>query len=96
MLSDLYKKKHTIDEFFRHHKEIDNIAEIKDAYNCLLSCDGIFNNFKDDGNSITFPIQRVARLNELNTISLLKEYGNVLSRVGQPFDFLKTVEEPDE
>lgn len=93
MLSDLYKKKQVVDEFWRHHKEIDDIAEIKVAYDCLLSCDGILNNFEVDGNSITYPVQRVARLNESNTISLLKEYGNVLSRVGQPFDFAKSVEE---
>lgn len=94
MLSDLYKKKQVVDEFWGRHKEIDDIAEIKATYDYLLSCDGILSHFEVAGNSVVFPVQRVARLNELNTISLLKEYGNVLSRVGQPFDFLKTVEEP--
>lgn len=31
----------------------------------------------------------ITRLNELNTIDLLKEYGNMSSRVGHPFDFMK-------
>lgn len=93
ILSDLYNKKQVIDKFFENYKETDDISEIKKAYDCLLVSDGFLNKFGIDGNSIFFPVQRLARLNELNTISLLKEYGNVLSRVGQPFDFLKDVEE---
>lgn len=88
ILSDLYKKKQVVDEFLDHHKETDDISEIKEAYVHLLSCDGILNKFETNDNCVFFPVQRIARLNELNTISLLKEYGNALSRVGQPFDFI--------
>lgn len=89
VLSEIHKQKRVVDDFLEHPREADNIAEIKEAYNLLLSRDNMLNNFEIDGSSIVFPVQRVARLNELNTISLLKEYGNVLSRVGQPFDFIK-------
>ena len=37
--------------------------------------------------AISFPVRRIARLNELTTIDIVKEYGIALSRIGHPFDF---------
>lgn len=72
ILSDIYKKKQVVDKFLGNYKEYNDIAEIKDAYTYLLSCDGILNDFEVDGNFINYHVQRVARLNESNTIGLLK------------------------
>ena len=41
--------------------------------------------------AIAYPVQRIARLNELITIDIVKEYGIALSRIGHPFDFSEAV-----
>ena len=54
------------------------------SYNNLIDRDEYCND-----TAISFPVRRICRLNELTTIDIIKEYGIMLSRIGQPFDFYK-------
>lgn len=65
---------------------------VQAAYAALIKIDSFMNSFNIHADKMSYSIQRIARLNELCTVDLLKEYGNTLSRVGQPFDFLKDKE----
>lgn len=68
----------------------DTTAEnAKQAYEYLEKLDPNMKEYSDNETSISFPVRRITRLNELTTIDILKEYGLVLSRIGHPFDFLK-------
>lgn len=89
LFSEVLKNKQIIDDFLSGYKSEKNTEEIKSAFSYLLNCDSAIKNFEFNGSSLSFPVQRIARLNELNTIDLLKEYGNMSSRVGHPFDFMK-------
>lgn len=89
LLSEVLKNKQIIDDFLSDNKGEKNTEEIKSAFSYLLNCNSAIKNFEFNGSSLSFPVQRIARLNELNTIDLLKEYGNMSSRVGHPFDFMK-------
>jgi len=69
-----------------HTKDI-----IESAFDYVTKLDPVFMDYIiDDNKAIQYHVERIARLNELCTIDMLNEYGNVLTRVGQPFDFLKT------
>lgn len=92
LFSEVLKNKQIIDNFLSGNKSEKNTEEIKNAFSYLWNCDSAIKKFEFNGSSLSFPIQRIARLNELNTIDLLKEYGNMSSRVGHPFDFIKKKE----
>ena len=89
LFSEVLKNKQIIDNFLSGNKSKKNTEEIKNAFSYLWNCDSAIKKFEFNGSSLSFPVQRTARLNELNTIDLLKEYGNMSSRVGHPFDFMK-------
>lgn len=89
---EVYKSKSILDEFWKHHDKKLDIENLKKAYDYLLTADTNIKNFNINGTLMIYPVQRISRLNELTTIDLLKEYGNILSRVGQPFDFIKKTE----
>ena len=91
--AETYKNKNIFDAFLNNDGEYKNIEDVKKAYTYLFGTDSAIINYEIDSNKLIYPIQRISRLNELTTIDLLKEYGNVLSRIGQPFDFMKKVEE---
>lgn len=68
--------------------ETDISAEdAKAAYEYLERLDPHLKRFDTAGVAISFPVRRIARLNELTTIDIVKEYGIALSRIGHPFDF---------
>lgn len=57
------------------------------AYSVLEGIDADLKKYDTIDTIISFPVKRICRLNELTTIDIIKEYGVVLSRIGQPFDF---------
>ena len=61
--------------------------EVKVAYEYLESLNPNIKRFNIIDGVMSFPVQRIARLNELTTIEIVKKYGIILSRIGQPFDF---------
>lgn len=89
LFSDVYEKKILLDKFLDNLDAGGEIDKIKEAYKYMLNTDSFIKDFKIEGTSMLYPIQRISRLNELNTVALLNEYGYVLSRVGHPFDFMQ-------
>ena len=89
IFSKVYRNKHILDKLLDYHTSEEDVVEAKDAYAYLLKSDSDIKAFEINGTSMMYPVQRVSRLNELHTVGLLNEYGHILSRVGQPFDFLK-------
>ena len=89
-LSKVYNQKLLVDNHFVGLDGSTDLASIKEAYNYVSECDSYMKSFCIKDNLLAYPIQRIARLNELSTVELLNEYGNVLSRIGQPFDFTKS------
>lgn len=63
------------------------IGDAKAAYEYLESLDPHMKKYDTAEIAISFPVRRIARLNELTTIDIVKEYGIALSRIGHPFDF---------
>lgn len=63
------------------------------AYEYLENIDPIMKRYDTAEITISFPVRRIARLNELTTVDIVKEYGIVLSRIGHPFDFSKTYQD---
>ena len=90
VISKIYSQKLLVDNHFSGSDGSTSLESIKQAYDYMSECDTYLRSFDVKDNLLTYPIQRIARLNELSTVELLKEYGNVLSRIGQPFDFTKS------
>lgn len=90
LFSKIYSQKLLLDNHFNYSNDTTDLAEIKEAYDSLLQYDNSLKLFDIKDGLMTYSVRRIARLNELSTVELLKEYGNVLSRVGQPFDFMKS------
>lgn len=63
------------------------LEEAHKAHAILEATDANLKRYEIFENIISFPVKRICRLNELTTIDIIKEYGVVLSRIGQPFDF---------
>lgn len=61
--------------------------DAKAAYEYLEGLDLNMKKFDTIEIAVSFPVRRIARLNELTTIDIVKEYGIALSRIGHPFDF---------
>lgn len=83
---NIQQSKAIIDSFLNEDAGI-STRDAKDAYEFLESLDPNLKKFDSDGIAISFPVSRIARLSELITIDIVKEYGIVLSRIGHPFDF---------
>ena len=96
-----YKKRfeNVLNQFIKIHSNLTLLEkywedpssiDIEKAHTAHLELDKIDSNLKTytfDGNTLSFPIKRVCRLNELTTIDIIKEFGVMLSRIGHPFDF---------
>lgn len=63
------------------------VKDAKIAYEYLEGLDSNMKKFDTIEIAVSFPVRRIARLNELTTIDIVKEYGIALSRIGHPFDF---------
>lgn len=63
------------------------VEDAKAAYEYLEGVDSNMKKFDTIKIAVSFPVCRIARLNELTTIDIVKEYGIALSRIGHPFDF---------
>ena len=82
----IQSNKAKLDSFWSGEPGI-SIEEAKAAYEYLESLDSHMKQYDTVGIAISFPVRRIARLNELTTIDIVKEYGIALSRIGHPFDF---------
>lgn len=78
--------KEKLDSFLTGGTDV-SAEDAKAAYKYLESLDPNLKKFDPAGVAISFPVRRIARLNELTTIDIVKEYGIALSRIGHPFDF---------
>lgn len=76
-----------IDESFLSGGADITAEDAKAAYEYLEGVDSNMKKFDSIEIAISFPVRRIARLNELTTIDIVKEYGIALSRIGHPFDF---------
>lgn len=82
----IHSSKVKLDSFLSGETDI-TAADAKAAYEYLESLDPNMKKFDTAEVAISFPVRRIARLNELTTIDIVKEYGIALSRIGHPFDF---------
>lgn len=89
VFKEMYEKNEKIDTFWKGCESEEKKEEMQEIYTYLLSVDAHIRQYHMDGSDLFYPINRVARLNEMYTIDLLKEYGNILSRIGHPFDYMK-------
>ena len=67
-----------------------SLVSAEEAYKAHVMLDDINPNLKKYDfveNQITYNVKRICRLTELTTIDIIRDYGNMLSRIGQPFDF---------
>ena len=84
-------KVHTSRTLLQKFWEDSSLVSVEDARRAHAILDNIDPNLKKYDyidNFITFPVKRICRLTELTTIDIIKNYGNMLSRIGQPFDFI--------
>lgn len=82
----IQSSKSRLDAFFAGGTNI-SAEDAKVAYEYLERLDPNIKKFDTVEIAITFPVRRIARLSELTTIDIVKEYGIALSRIGHPFDF---------
>lgn len=85
-LMEIHVNKTILQKFWSDHSSIP-LEEAYKAHDKLEGTDPNLKRYDTFGNIISFPVKRICRLNELTTIDIIKEYGVVLSRIGQPFDF---------
>lgn len=85
-VKSVQSNKEKLDLFFSGKENI-SLEEARIAYNYLEALDPNLKSFEMIDIAGSFPVQRIARLNELTTIDIVKEYGIVMSRIGHPFDF---------
>ena len=88
---ELLTEVHTNRTLLQKFWEDPSLVPVEDACKAHVILDDIDPNLKkyesvDD--LITFSVKRICRLTELTTIDIIKDYGNMLSRIGQPFDFV--------
>lgn len=95
MFSKIYQNKLVVEQHFDDSKSEDHREIAKEAYCYLSKLDNALQQYELKDTLMVFPFRRIARLTELITVELIKEYGNVLSRVGQPFDFMRTSSSDD-
>lgn len=90
-LSLLYANKNKVEVFFENNCQDDELLSIKNAFDNIMCESGALGNYLVMDGHLKYPIKRICRLDERNTVSLINDYGNSLSRVGVPFDFTKKV-----
>lgn len=86
----LQNNKKKLDLFFSGKENV-SLEEARIAYNYLETLDPYLKSLETIDVAVSFPVQRIARLNELTTIDIVKEYGIVMSRIGHPFDFSEDI-----
>ena len=74
----LQNSKKKLDLFFSGKGNV-SLEEARIAYNYLEILDPNLKSFETIDVAVSFPVQRIARLNELTTIDIVKEYGIVMS-----------------
>ena len=87
-IRSIHTYKRNLNSFLSGDRSI-TAESAKESYDYLEKIDPSMKEYNDAEMAISFPVRRIARLNELTTIDIVKEYGIVLSRIGHPFDFLK-------
>src|SRR5699024_5780121 len=86
-LTEIHTNKIILQKFWDDTSSVSQ-ADANKAYNVLEGIDADLKKYDNIIDTIiSFPVKRICRLNELTTIDIIKEYGVVLSRIGQPFDF---------
>ncbi len=86
-LNEVHTNRTVLQKFWDNPSSV----SVEDAYKAHVVLDNVDPNLKkyDSVDSlITFPVKRICRLTELTTIDITKDYGAMLSRIGQPFDFV--------
>ena len=86
LLTDIVKKSSILQKFWDDPSSV-AVEEAFNAFNELKCVDADLKKYDSIDNAISFPVKRICRLNELTTIDIIKEYGVMLSRIGQPFNF---------
>lgn len=82
----IYTDRATLQKFWDNAASV-SAEEVCKAYAALDDIDPDLKKYEFVGGCISFPVKRICRLNELTTIDIIKGYGAMLSRIGQPFDF---------
>lgn len=82
----IQRSKAKLDSFFAGETAV-TTEDAKAAYEYLENLDPNMKKYYNAEVAISFPVRRIARLSELTTIDIVKEYGIALSRIGHPFDF---------
>ena len=82
----IHGHKKDMDDFLSG-KEGSSAEHAKRTYAELENVDPCMKKYDTVDFAVSFPVQRIARLNELITIDIVKEYGTALTRIGHPFDF---------
>lgn len=93
-IKTIQKRRAILESFLSGGTDI-AVEDAKAAYEYLENLDPNMKKFETSEIAVSFPVRRIARLNELTTIDIVKEYGIALSRIGHPFDFLKDNSESD-
>ena len=86
LLTEIYANRIILQKFWDDTSSVSQ-EDAHKAYNALEGIDADLKKYDIIDTIISFPVKRICRLNELTTIDIIKEYGVVLSRIGQPFDF---------
>lgn len=88
-INEIKSRKILLTSFFDDNC-VESKEKIKEAYEYLEGINLWLKNFEIGDNRISFPICRISRLNELTTVEIVNNYASISSRIGQPFDFLKS------
>lgn len=86
-LTEIHTNSTILQKFWNDPSSV-SIEDAHKAHTVLESVEPNFKKYDATGTIISFPVKRICRLNELTTIDIIKEYGVMLSRIGQPFDFV--------
>lgn len=87
MLAEVYRNMEYVKSFFVSPQS-SNFDEANKSYKYILNVDNEIKRYTIEDDILIYDVQRVSRLNELHTISMLNGYSGTLSRVGMPFDLL--------
>ena len=85
-LTEIHTSRIVLQHFLKDASSVSQ-EDAHNAYNVLECVGPDLKKYETIDTTISFPVKRICRLNELTTIDIMKEYGAVLSRIGQPFDF---------
>ena len=88
VLHSVHSNMQTVQTYLYANCSVDELEEVRGAFNNLSLMEKAFKKYEINNNMMVYDVQRIYRLNELDTISMLNGYGVALSRVGKPFDFM--------